>query len=431
MTLDVRYIGTLSRKSIGTMNVNVPNFLTNGLKAAFDAARRGGESTLLDQLFSGVRGSTSGAEFLRTAFIWAPQAMLFTPTSTSLAMGDYQTLANTLNVANATNFVPCGGNGCILRTAGLPENFIKTNPQYSTANWMSNLGTSNYNGLQAQVTLRPTHGTSFQGTYTWSRNLGVDPVAGFTDPRNRDLDYTLLSMDRTHTFTTYGTFDLPFGPKGYLLKSDSGVASRIAGGWQLSWTGNISTGMPDSIAAANMLYGRGVPNVVGSFDPKSAAIFWQSGALAGNYFGNKYTKVKDPQCTNSSIVAPSLQASCTLTAVADAQSGQIILDNPLPGTQGNLGQYRLFSPSTWNVDMAMSKAVQIKEGMKLSIRVDVSNVFNHVQIAGTSDASTKRTTQRVETGSQPDMDINNANPFGYLGAKVGTRMFQAKLRFDF
>src|SRR5262249_27545168 len=48
LTLDVRYIGTLSRKMYSNMDLNSPNFMYNGLKEAFDAARKGGESPLLD-----------------------------------------------------------------------------------------------------------------------------------------------------------------------------------------------------------------------------------------------------------------------------------------------------------------------------------------------------------------------------------------------
>ena len=36
------------------LNINIPNFLYNGLKDAFDAARAGGESPLLNQIFNGI-----------------------------------------------------------------------------------------------------------------------------------------------------------------------------------------------------------------------------------------------------------------------------------------------------------------------------------------------------------------------------------------
>jgi hypothetical protein len=54
VTLDLRYIGTLSRKSYATQNLNIPNFRSNGLLAALDAARRGDDANtgLLDQIFN-------------------------------------------------------------------------------------------------------------------------------------------------------------------------------------------------------------------------------------------------------------------------------------------------------------------------------------------------------------------------------------------
>src|SRR5262249_38226101 len=55
LTLDLRYAGTLARKqSNPAFNINIPNFLYNGLKEAFDAARAGGESSLLDRIFNGI-----------------------------------------------------------------------------------------------------------------------------------------------------------------------------------------------------------------------------------------------------------------------------------------------------------------------------------------------------------------------------------------
>src|SRR5207249_1373470 len=59
LTLDVRYIGTLSRKQWDpVVNVNQANFLYNGLKEAFDAARAGNDSSpalqVLENMFKGV-----------------------------------------------------------------------------------------------------------------------------------------------------------------------------------------------------------------------------------------------------------------------------------------------------------------------------------------------------------------------------------------
>ena len=44
----------------GNIDLNSVNFLYNGLKEAFDAARRGGDSPLLDQMFAGLNIGGTG-----------------------------------------------------------------------------------------------------------------------------------------------------------------------------------------------------------------------------------------------------------------------------------------------------------------------------------------------------------------------------------
>src|SRR5262249_29503551 len=61
VTVDLRYVGTLARKQrSASNNINIPNFLYNGLKEAFDAARAGGESLLLNQILNGINLSGAG-----------------------------------------------------------------------------------------------------------------------------------------------------------------------------------------------------------------------------------------------------------------------------------------------------------------------------------------------------------------------------------
>jgi hypothetical protein len=121
-----------------------------------------------------------------------------------------------------------------LRHNGFAENFIRTNPQFSAANLQANGGHSNYHSLQVQTTLRPTYGVSLEGSYTWSKDLGVGN-AGFTDPRNQAADYTLINTNRAHVFNSYGTFNLPIGPGQIIARNSSGWLSRVIENWQASW----------------------------------------------------------------------------------------------------------------------------------------------------------------------------------------------------
>ncbi len=453
--LDVRYIGTLQRKQQGTFNINAANIWNNGLKEAFDAARSGGESALLDKMFNNINIAGYGYGPVGTVYNGVAQTgamhlRAYSSTNANLANGNYIALAQTLATLNyvTTNAGNSGlpaidtdTRGLVLRYNKFPENFIYTSPQFGTANWTGNLNHSNYHSLQTQVTMRPTHGVNFQATYTWSKNLGQ---LGYTDPRNRALDYGPNTMDRTHALAINGAFELPFGPGRALLNTNNGIISRIAGGWQMSWIANISSGRPFTLASTNTsLYANGVPDQVGPFN-RQGEVVWNPGASTGSYWydpqtkTDKYTLVADPQC-NSVSTAQNLRTQCTLRAVALASDqSQLIFVNPYPTQRGNFGMMSLRQPGIWSADMAMSKAVKLTEGKTLQIRVDATNIFNHGQpTAGASQSGVVRT--RVPGSPVATMgyyyDATDASymyrPLGYMSSKVGARTFQAKIRLDF
>jgi len=435
MTLDVRYIGTLSRKNVGNINVNMPNFLTNGLLEAFNAARYGDDENpaalLLDDIFAPVRGDTSGAAYLRnsthtTGGFFATQARVM------LANGDYQSLANLIdtwqNPADGTE------RGWLLREAGFPENFIVTNPQFTTVNLRTNRGTSNYHSLQVQFRMRPTSGISFQTSYTWSKNLGL-PGGTPTDPRDIGWDYGPLGSDRRHAFDSYGTFELPMGPDRLLFGDSTGVLARILEEWRLSWILNVSSGSPLNIIAQNTLYGAGVPDNPGivKFPFNDLGVYWETGAYRGNFFPTLLETVTDPQCymlegtpATDTEAATGLQARCTLQAIADAD-GNIMLQNPQPGTLGNFGKARFYGLTTWGLDMAMGKTFRFDESRSLEVRVDATNILNHPQPSGTYNTASTR----IAFANGPDLNMNNATQFGNFETKVGSRTFQGRIRFSF
>jgi hypothetical protein len=434
LTLDTRYIATLNRKLYESINLNSVNFLYNGLKEAFDAARSGGESELLDRMFKGINIAGTGcvtaqgtttpcgpvgsvvSGVLQTGAMHL-RAATASSIRNNLANGNYSALASTLSTLNysKTNSgnaslpdIPANSSGNVLRYNGFPENFIRTNPQFNSATLMNNSGNTNYHSLQLQATLRPTAGVNLQGSYTWSKLLGRQ--SPYTNPIDRSLDYTLLTGDRRHDFRTNGSFILPFGPNQLLFRNSHGVLARAIEGWQLTWIVDISSGAPTDITAQSMLYANGTPDRVGNFDPSTGRIQWQNGAANGNYFGDRYHKVADPQCGR---IAQTIQSVCTLEAIADA-SGNLVLQNPLPATRGNLGENVINNPGTWGLDTAMAKTFKIGESKRLTFRLNASNVLNH-PYAG-----------------NPDLNINsNTTTFGNISTKTGVRQFQANMRLEF
>jgi hypothetical protein len=437
LTVDVKYIGTLSRKNTSSFDINSPNFLTNGLREAFDAARYGDDSNpataLLDTIFKEVRGSMSGAQYLRTS----PQMSGGVQVRRMLANGNYSGLASAINLWPNPNVLQGPAeNGFLLRSSGKGENFIVANPQFNQVNVQGNKGYYNYHSMQAQVTLRPTAGLSIVGSYTWSKNLGISGGSP-TDPRDFDADYTVTSNDRRHVFTSYGTFELPIGPKGLFLKSSNGIASRLLQSWQMSWIMSMSSGTPINwTATSTALYGTTVPNLVGDFPWNKVGYWWPDKASWGNILHNSLKFVNDPQRNPGNKTGfgyvtnlDKLNEQCQLWAAADANDN-IILQNPLPGTRGNFGFNRIYGLGSWNTDMALSKSVKLTEGKSLQVRVDVTNIFNHPTPGGSATATTPGAVTYY--ASNPSLNLAGSGTFiGDLQSKVGQRSFQAKVKFDF
>jgi len=103
-------------------------------------------------------------------------------------------------------------------------------------------GTSNYNSLQASLQHRFSKGLTFGAVYTWSKSLTTSNSDGeWQDPFNPLLDYRAASWDRTHVFAANYIYDLPrvtrhFGGPKWL--------SYLTDNYQLSGVTQFMTGTP-------------------------------------------------------------------------------------------------------------------------------------------------------------------------------------------
>jgi len=483
---EVRYIGTLSRKSIADLNVNTANWMHNGLKESFDAARKGGTTPLLDQIFRGIQFTGTQVAADTPVYTTVNGVTTVTGTTTTnttalnirgsnlvgdpngptggdvlrsiaagnLANGNYNGVADTLSQANYTKNATLNtglptqtiSKGGILRVNGFADNFIYANPQLSTANWTSNFNHGNYHSMQATLTVRPTRGFSSNLSYTWAKGLGD---SGWADPSDRSKDYTWTGNSRAHQLNMYGTFDLPFGANGLLFRNvTSPIIKRAMEGWQMSWILSMQSGKRSSISDGTnqMIGGTSTPNYVaqeGVFDPSENKITFLPGARTGNYFGNKLVAVTDPSCKDETLVARSLSGSSTCSALALAlanaplstaavnsvgsATNAIVYRQSLPGTRGNVGTGTFEGIGVFSLDMAMGKSVQLTEGKSLTIRIDAQNILNHPTPSNGATVWNARFTQTVD----PNFAFSTSSALGYISTKAGHRTFQGRIRLQF
>jgi hypothetical protein len=107
----------------------------------------------------------------------------------------------------------------------------------------------------------------------------------------------------------------------------------------------------------------------------------------------------------------SLAGRFTNQVVVD-QSGNIIFQNPVPGTTGNTSQRWFEGPSNLRVDAALTKKIQINETRAFTIRADAVNFLNR------------------PVWGNPNTDMNS-NAFGRITSATGSRTITISGRFDF
>ena len=473
-SLDVRYVGTLARKGLGSLPLNTSTVMYNPeLFNALAVTRAGGNDPLFDQMFAGIRlsgvagsvpvvnGTTSrGSEQLRQS----------TATRGNLANGNFVAVANSLitgtiasGASGASGLAPGPAftilhNGCdrlangntSIPTRCFPENYLTNNPQLSNALYFGNLARSNYHALQVSYTLRPKAGFSVQTTYSYAKTMLVGSGGGsglvdagsfngaaYTDPAQRNLD-RMRGPEPLHSLRSNGTFELPIGPNKLLFSNTSGWLARVIERWQTSFIVNLATGQPVSIGGAGtMRYGNPRYVVASSlFEIPKGEVKWDGpGNNTGRYFSDQFLSQVDPQCADTTQVAASLRGFCTLqslymkapsgtpgaTTTSDGILRVPVLVNPRPGEIGTLGHRTLDSFGTFFLDGNVQKSFRISESKTLSLRVDATNILNHPQPAGPN----------FTVGGTPFGQIASKGPTIFGQATPVQRNFQAQIRLSF
>jgi hypothetical protein len=204
-------------------------------------------------------------------------------------------------------------------------------------------GQTDYQALQAKLTRRFADGWQLLASYTYQHAKNNDGSYFFIDP---DLNYGLNPFQRTHNFIVSGMAELPFG-RGKRWGSDaSGLVDALLGGWQLSTNVFVQSGLPFDVGYAGSGADRDVgpnrPNVIGDTSGPKTKEEWYNATPIGE--------------------------------------GGSAFSRPEAGTFGDMERNSLTGPGYWNVDASLFKRFHIKGTSSLEFRVEVVNLFNHVNL---------------------------------------------------
>ena len=328
-------------------------------------------------------------------------------------------------VGNA--FSPCNGGVNKYGAGNYPINFFQVNPfaAGSSTILLSNPGSESYNGLQVQLKHPVGHGLMLMTNYTYShaftnRYIGDyftadQAVANYTTLRNPGLNRVPSPYDLRHVFRVYGTYDLPFG-RGRQFKTGNSILNNVIGGWT---AGTIVTAQS----------GRNF-KLLGGFN-------------SFNFYNNI---LGAPDIADSGVVLNGVTASQLQSNVGvfpgPTPSEPVVFLNPklfannaqpiLPvTTPGQLGQFIFLSgPMFVNTDISLLKSIPIYEKVRLDIRAEMVNAFNHPNwnVTDNSSFSTNNPAQFVNILGTTSTGASIANPGNGAG---GARSIQFRLQLAF
>lgn len=425
MTIAVRYLGNRTTHLTSGTSLNAANIFENGILDAFKVTQAGGNAPLFDQIFNGYNlglGAVNGTTVTGSASV-----RNYSTTKAYLNANSPGSFASFLFTTNAFT----GVRGGLMPHAGLPDNWIAVNPQYSSVSTVESMARSSYDAMVIEFQKRFQAGWNVQSNFTWSKTLlqggGGDGSNTYRNPRNFSLDKALASYDQSWAFKTNGSYSVPFGPgRKYLNKKEGlqGFMGKVVGLWQLGGILNVASGVPLQITGTSNAFtsgGTATATLVGNMPSGLANLTRITNGVV--YFPG-LTQVTDPSVANLTTLQ-SLQSSSTLKALA--YNGTVVFQNATPGTIGTMARYtNLRGPGTFSLDMNLGKTFRFKERYSFELRVDAISVTNTTKFADPTTSINSTTFGRITAFSS-----NGSNQFTMPNTFNGNRVLVINLRFSF
>ncbi|MBZ5648407.1 MAG: TonB-dependent receptor [Acidobacteriia bacterium] len=279
-----------------------------------------------------------------------------------------------------------------------------------------------YNSLQAQLNFRNFHGFTSSLNYTYSHSIdtasdGQDYIPNATQPDNSfnpRAERANSNFDQRHHLVWNYTYELP-------IKSEN--MKWLTNGWVIDGVLSLASGMPYNV------------NWLGNFGFN----FNGTGEFYGrpDLVGNPYAGTGGLNLLNLSA----LQVPCNYDPAGSGGVGNVLYgcSDVSPGNHmGTLPRNAFVGPSFRNFDFSLVKNTSLGERLKMQIRADFFNIFNHpnfgnpiwpgfeVDMLQNPLDATGHGTGFLRPTVTPDVGLGNP----YLGGG-GPRNIQLAVKFTF
>ncbi len=274
--------------------------------------------------------------------------------------------------------------------------------------WWTTDGTSDYDSIQSQYTLRYGRGSQIQASYTLSdfkadqdvgNSSGGIGAESTTDQSNPDLDYAPASLDREHVFNASAIHNLP------TFEGQGGFKEHFLGNWSVGGIVIYSSGTPLTITAA---------------DP--------GGPLAGESpAGTGFDPNFRPIRTSASCSGAG--GSQFLNPDAFTLNGFRLGDTSQMASRGACR-----GPDYLQIDLSLYKQIPLKnDSVNIQLRIEAFNLFNTNNYTGV-DTNWGGGDVTLDGPLESATSITGSSPTSTFGTAFGARdprQFQLGLKVSF
>jgi hypothetical protein len=272
--------------------------------------------------------------------------------------------------------------------------FAANHPYLGQINYLTNIYSSTYHGLQTTLTARNYHGLDFVAGYTYSHaldDLSSNWVAFLPqDSANPLLEHASGDEDIRHRFTLSVTYSLP----------EKKTRSQLLEGWQLNTIITLQSGQPWNVNDQNNGFsGTGEFADRWNFSGKPAD-FKSIGPNGIPCFGlgpNSPCPGAIPQACLAAAASVGPNATASLTGAGlppgVAPTGycymvgsSVLIPNAFGGF-GTMGRNIFRDTGFHNVDLSVSKTFKFGERARAQFRIETFNILNHPNFANPNGAT--------------------------------------------
>lgn len=294
---------------------------------------------------------------------------------------------------NFTNLLQIGDASDLVQALyfnGLLRPNVGMSSQFAVNAYITNQGSSQYDGLLVSLRKRFSKGFQFDANYTWSH--GIDNQSNVTNTVTGALVYDIVNLqagrgnadfDIRHLFNANAIWDLPFGRGRAFGKNINKVVDAFVGGWTLS----------------------------GIFTARSGFV---ANSSTGSFPVGFFTNSPAVLTGDTSVFTQSIHDEGTgIQFFSDPAAVLAALRYPHHGESGNRNLFR--SPGFFELDMLISKKFKMpwSETHRLTFRAEAYNVTN------------------TNFFTSPDLTLNSTTFGRITGSQSTPRQLQFALRYDF